>query len=236
MRSHISKIEFIRLRFKRIIKVLFLLLLLLLSSLIVEIVLPYYINGFLLENKEIIGEPSSWMPLWVTYIGSLASLIMVVLTWHILKQNQKQINLMKAEWKEQNKLKLYPFIGVSDGNVLLIIKNFSSQYGAEIQTNITYSNIDDLNIKERIAKINKSVFNIEPYGIKKILLSYDYYVDKVYNGEIIVTLSLLNSLISKTKINLTELNIVNVDKEYKDSLVKSINSLSSTIKQGIKIS
>ena len=89
---------------------------------------PLLLNYLVTRNSvfdyKVAGKPSDWIIFWVTYLSSIASLAMVVITWWTLKQNKIQSNLilqqntnqlkeLKRQWKEALK---YPVMDYPKGD------------------------------------------------------------------------------------------------------------------------
>lgn len=47
--------------------------------------------------------PEVWLGFWASFIGAIASLLMVFFTWLTLRQNKLQLNQLIHQWEEQNK-------------------------------------------------------------------------------------------------------------------------------------
>lgn len=50
--------------------------------------------------------PQKWTEYWGTYLSTLASSAMVIITWITLKQNRIQLDEMKQQWDKENKPQL----------------------------------------------------------------------------------------------------------------------------------
>lgn len=112
------------------------------------LLVPVALN-FILQipcNLPIIGEPQTWLSFWGSFIGALASFVMIVITIHTLRQNKMQLDEMKRQWEEAHRPHLTCRIIVYKKAFFLQISN-PSQYDAS-NVSITFGdeliqNLDD---------------------------------------------------------------------------------------------
>ena len=67
---------------------------------VVFIVLFPLILNFILQfppSFDVVGDSVVWLEFWPTYLSAAASFIMIFLTYKMLRQNQMQMNEMKAQ-------------------------------------------------------------------------------------------------------------------------------------------
>ena len=75
---------------------------LIITALIVGI--PCLINYLILQPQQfnIVGDGTTWLSFWVTYIGAIASFAMVLITWWTLKQNKTALKQNDDLLKQNN--------------------------------------------------------------------------------------------------------------------------------------
>ncbi len=56
---------------------------------------------------SIVGEATDWLQFWTAYLTAIASVILIIITYSTLKQNENQLNEIKRQWKEENRPYLY---------------------------------------------------------------------------------------------------------------------------------
>jgi len=75
------------------------------SLVIIVISLPLVLNYFVTREKlfdyNVAGDTKDWVSFWITYLSSIASLAMVVITWWTLKQSKLQNDALFKQNHEQ---------------------------------------------------------------------------------------------------------------------------------------
>lgn len=71
--------------------------------------LPVMLNYILLipAFAPIIGDSATWLSFWASFISSIASFAMIVVTYLSLRQGREQLNEIKRQWAENNRPRIY---------------------------------------------------------------------------------------------------------------------------------
>lgn len=174
---------------------------------IIIVLAPILLNFILLlhigiPEQLIVGDSKLWLSFWPTYLGSLGTFLMAIMTYKTLKQNEKLI-------KSQNTPKLSCSLSVGNNCLLVIIKNISSVPAY----NVGLSLINKTNIKEiykfdsLCSSLDKVRFDISPGDSKRIeILGIEPHKNGQYDGYISVILN-YNGVTETVNIYLEELNI-----------------------------
>lgn len=211
----------------------YLYIILILFLLMFPLLLNYLVTRNSIFDYKVAGKPSDWIIFWVTYLSSIASLAMVVITWWTLKQNKIQSNLilqqntnqldeLKRQWKEANTTYLScSLVKLKDACAIRILNS----------SNITASNVEveiENKSEERIFYFEKTQellsqtkFVIPPHESKDILIYVTPYVDGDYKGGIEVKITSDDKIFGPYLLNFKEINLV-----MQDNLVQLINSIS----------
>lgn len=108
---------------------------------ILVLFLPLVINYLVTRNKLwdylIAGEPKDWMFFWISYLSSLASFAMVYLTWHTLKQMEKQ-------WESEKNPHIVLSIGIAQKCFFLKIYNTGILPAYNVRLSINQDFINNL--------------------------------------------------------------------------------------------
>lgn len=151
---------------------------------LITIVVPYIINCLILSEKywDVVGEGKDWLAFWPSYLSSIASAIMIGYTAITLKNNKQQLDELKRQWFEEHKPSITVSYNMIENVAYLRLVNTSK---VEI-TNLTITG--DFYFKEEknnsfdLTILEQFNINIEPHGIRNIVLHYnivplssDYY-------------------------------------------------------------
>ncbi len=133
--------------------------LILLGLILLPIVLNYVLN--LNIGASIIGDPKDWLLFWATYISSVSSLWMIILTYLIIKQND-----------ESRQGFLDASIEYSKGAYYLEITNVGNSicYDINISTNEDFNKELDASSKEMFTKFQNKKFSIKAGESKRIFI------------------------------------------------------------------
>ena len=127
------------------------------------ILLPVFLNYVLNFNigASIIGEPKDWLLFWGTYISSISSLWMIILTYLIIKQNDRAIrgNLITG-------------IVYNNEAYFLEITNIGQSicYDIDISTNESFNEKLEPLSKEIFIRFQNRKFSLKPNESKRILI------------------------------------------------------------------
>ena len=170
-----------------------------------------------------------------TGISALATAAMVILTWKTLQQNKGQLDELKKQWEEQNKPKIIPSLIKSGHSVYLRIKNYSNTSANNVKVVIKKNSIIDIDWHDEFEnKFNNTLFNIEPFGYKDILLIYTDWSETSYKGELIIKILINKNDSSIHNLNLSELNLVSKDISN-EKIVSAIKGISDKLERGIQL-
>ncbi|WP_434504338.1 hypothetical protein [Prevotella sp.] len=198
---------------------------------------PLLLNYFVTRNSvfdyKVAGKPSDWILFWVTYLSSIASLAMVVITWwtlkqnkiqndSILKQNTNQLDELKRQWKEANTTYLScSFVKLKNTCAIRIINS----------SNITASNVEvelenksEINIPyfdETRKLLSQTRFVIPPHESKDIMFYIRPLSHNNYKGGIEVKITSDDKIFGPFLLDFKEINLV-----MQDNLVQLIDSIS----------
>ncbi|MBO5061109.1 MAG: hypothetical protein J6C31_00555 [Prevotella sp.] len=113
---------------------------------IAVIVIPVITNFILLipTFTPIVGDNTSWLSFFGSFIGAIASFVMIFFTTKTLEQNEKQLNELRRQWNETNRPRLYGRISCYQHAFYLEIYNAGSQDANCVEVKINadfYNNI-----------------------------------------------------------------------------------------------
>lgn len=128
-------------------------------TVITAILLVPVILNFILQiscDLPIIGDPQTWLSFWGSFIGSLASFAMIVITVHTLKQNKQQLDEMKRQWEEEHRPHLTCRIIVNKRAFFLQISNPSNYDASNVIISFGEELIENIDNKFKDMYINTS--------------------------------------------------------------------------------
>ena len=135
--------------------------------------IPCLINYLILQPQQfdIVGDGTTWLSFWVTYIGAIASFAMVFITWWTLIQNKKQLNELKRQWEEQNRARISFSITPNQLHYHLKITNIGKENAFNINMKFNDSfinNITDNTFQNYLKELQNNPFSLEA-GCSKYL-------------------------------------------------------------------
>ena len=156
--------------------------------LITIIALPIIINWLILKPQlfNTVGDGSTWLLFWATYISAVASFAMVFITWLTLKesrhqnqslikqneelilQNSQQLSELKRQWEESHRPFLIISVITHSGGYFLKIQNSGKEIAKNVTVTFSKSFIDNLLFKgtgRRLSSLQTPFF-IEPESSK----------------------------------------------------------------------
>lgn len=129
------------------------------------ILLPVFLNYVLNFNigASIIGEPKDWLLFWGTYISSVSSLWMIILTYLIIKQNDKSRQGV-----------LVASIVYNKGVYFLEITNVGNSICYDIAISINESFNEELHHLSNVffTKFQNRKFSLKPDESKRVLIEH----------------------------------------------------------------
>ena len=201
------------------------------------ILFPLLLNYLVTRNSvfdyKVAGKPSDWIIFWVTYLSSIASLAMVVITWWTLKQNKIQNNLilkqninqldeLKKQWKEANSTYLScSFVKLKSACAIRII-NSSNITASNVEVELENKSEEKIfHFDETQKLLSQTKFVIPPHESKDIFLYFTPYINGDYKGGIEVKITSDDKSFGPYLLNFKEINLV-----MQDNLVQLIDSIS----------
>lgn len=198
---------------------------------IIAILVPVIFNFVLvlpsfLPQRWLIGDPTYWHSFWPTYIGSLGTLLMAIMTYKTLKQNDQLI-------KEQNTPKVSCSLSVSKDCLYIEIKNTASVPAHNVKVSLTSNTNEKIFDFDSLCKhLSQMSLDISPFETKQIpIRGIQSYVEGKYDGYISVTLTYKDKT-ETFNLYLSEINVIAWKYDTHD-VYKCLNELNSSI-EGIK--
>lgn len=114
--------------------------------LIVFIAVPILINVVVISKNPfgwtVAGSESDWITFWASYISSIVSFAMVLITFETLEQNKKQFDEMKKQWDEERLPNLILSVGISQYALFLKVCNIGlyPAYNVKLSINDEFYN------------------------------------------------------------------------------------------------
>lgn len=140
-------------------------------------------------NFPIVGGSKDWLMFWATYSSAVASFMMVWYTSKTLKQNDKQLEVIKKQWEAEHTPELFATLIRSKSKGFIRIMNVSNVSIKNLKIEITQD--PEENVRTSMvnydlfkANIRNSTFAIEPHGKIDIEFVQRLYFDEKYTGTI----------------------------------------------------
>lgn len=189
--------------------------------------LPIFINWISTKETscELLWQPAIWTSFWSTYLSSIASFSMVVITWYTLRQNDKQLSIIE----EANIPKLSCSIVRNREYIALKVCNITSV----LAPNVSIQILNDTEYKNTMFEkyvetvLKDTQFYIQPHEEILIPLYITYYADQLYDGKITVKFN-INKIISSYDLHLNTVHFSCKQDSFK--IEKKLEEINSTIK------
>lgn len=145
-----------------------------------------------------------------TAVSAIASFIMIFITAIALKLNNSQLNELKRQWKDQNKITLSCTLIRSDSDLFLRVINCSRITADNVSVSIkNKSKTESTNLFKSTQDVLKDMkFVIPPNGHKDIHLYMPCYPNGKYDGFFSVDMQNNNIEFGTFNLYLKEINIV----------------------------
>lgn len=201
--------------------------------LLFPLLLNYLVTRNSVFDYKVAGKPSDWILFWVTYLSSIASLAMVVITWWTLKQNKIQNNLilkqninqldeLKKQWKEANTTYLSCSLVKLKDYCAIRILNSSNITASNVEVELENKLEEDIfHFDETQKLLSQTRFVIPPHESKDIFLYVTPYIDGDYKGGLEVKITSNDKFFGPYLLDFKEINLV-----MQDNLVQLIDSIS----------
>lgn len=203
----------------------YLIVILAIIAILVPIIFNFvFVLPSFLPQRWLIGDSTYWHSFWPTYIGAFGTLLMAIMTYKTLKQNDQLI-------KEQNTPKVSCSLAVGKDCLYIDIKNTASVPAHNVKVllanNTTKEKIFDFD--SLCNHLSQMSFDISPFETKQIpIRGIQPYVEGKYDGYLSVTLT-YNDKSETFNFYLSEINVTTWRYDIHD-VCKSITEVNTSIK------
>lgn len=145
-------------------------------------------------NFPIVGASKDWLMFWATYSSAVASFMMVWYTSKTLKQNDKQLEVIKKQWETEHTPEIFATLIRSKDKGFIRIMNVSNVSIKNLKIEITQDpeeiiRTSMVNYNQFKTNVRNSTFAIEPHGKIDIEFIHRLYFDEKYTGTITLKFS-----------------------------------------------
>ena len=178
-----------------------------------------------LPQRWLIGNPEYWHAFWPIYIGAFGTLLMAIMTYKTLKQNDQLI-------KEQNTPSLSCSLSVGKDCLYIEIKNTTSVPAHNVKVSLTNNATNEkiYDFDSLCNHLSQMSFDISPFETKQIpIRGIQPYVDGKYDGYLSATLT-YNDKSETFYLYLSEINVIAWKYDTHD-VYKCLNELNSSIEE-----
>lgn len=118
---------------------------------IVFIAFPFVLNILLLHPCifDTVGDGTIWLNFWPVYLSAIASVIMIVLTYKMLKQSQQQMIEMQKQKLEDERARLVFSFTINECAYFLKISNIGKNNAFDISVSINSDFISEIEAKHQ---------------------------------------------------------------------------------------
>lgn len=197
------------------------------------VIIPLLINFFIQIPAvfHIVGEPVNWLMFWPTYLGAIASSVMIFVTCLTLKQNKEQLQEMKRQWDEEHKPQLAAHIYGYGQLFYIRVKNISKVLVNNVSISFKHDPQNEFILnydtwKQKLSNIN---FSIEPNDFLDIEVPASFYIGEIYTDFIGLSFSFNDSYQYNVNLYFAEATVCNFRFESQ-ALLETIDKVSETIK------
>lgn len=174
-------------------------------------------------EEWLIGDPSYWHSFWPTYIGAFGTLLMAIMTYKTLKQNDQLI-------KEQNSPKLSCSLAIGKDCLYIDIKNTASVPAHNVKVSLANNTTKEkiLDFDSLCNHLSQMSFDITPFETKQIpIRGIQPYVEGKYDGYLSATLT-YNDKSETFNLFLSEINVTAWKYDVRD-VCQSISEINSSL-------
>ena len=197
------------------------------------VIIPLLINYFIQIPAlfPIVGEAVNWLMFWPTYLGAVASSVMIFVTYLTLKQNKEQLQEMKRQWDEEHKPQLAAHIYGYGQLFYIRVKNISKVPVNNVSISFTHDPQNEfiLNYDTWKQKLSNIIFSIEPNDFLDIEVPASFYKGEIYTDFIGLSFSFNDSYQYDVNLYFAEATVCNFRFENQ-ALLETIDKVSETIK------
>ena len=95
-------------------------------------------------SYPVVGKPADWLYFLASYLGSIASFVMIFYTAKSLRQNQRQLAEMKRQWNEEHRARLVFSLADKEGDIVLKVSNVGQEAARNVNLKFSDAFIDSL--------------------------------------------------------------------------------------------
>lgn len=181
----------------------------------------------------IVGGPKDWLMFWASYSSAVASFMMVWYTSRTLKQNNRQLDVIKQQWEIEHTPEIFATLIRSKNKGFIRIMNVSNISIKNLKVEITKDPEENIrtsmvNYNQFKANIRNSIFAIEPHGKIDIEFVQRIYFDEKYTGSITLKFTFNEGYENEIAIPFEQMLLVDseiVHNDYRNHLEEISNSL-----------
>jgi hypothetical protein len=190
---------------------------------------------FIVYNDLIIPQDNhqmEWLMFYTAYYGTLASVAMIYVTKRTLINNQKQLDEIKRQWKEEHKPEIIAYMTTHEIYFYICIKNTSRVPIHDIRVSVTHVPTKGIIPSKEyfLDKIDGASFAIEAGGIRYIntyAMTTSTPVQEDYLG---LQFTYADDIIYKVDLPFKEGSIIKDRLNYKQ-VFSDIHNISTAIQQ-----
>jgi hypothetical protein len=148
------------------------------------LLLPFLLNWVVTRNTimsyRVAGEPKDWISFWVTYLSAIASFMMVIFTWKMLRQNKmillqnkQQLDQLKQQWKDDHIPEISVKIEKDPCGYYIVFKNIGKYIANNIKYNLNddyISSITNVKLRKQIEEYSTQTFSLNPNERKSFFI------------------------------------------------------------------
>ena len=181
----------------------------------------------------IVGGSKDWLMFWASYSSAVASFMMVWYTSRTLKQNNRQLDIIKQQWEAEHTPEIFATLIRSKNKGFIRIMNVSNISIKNLKVEITKDPEENIrtsmvNYNQFKANIRNSTFAIEPHGKIDIEFVQQLYFDEKYTGTITLKFTFNERYENEIAIPFEQMLLVDseiVHNDYRNHLEEISNSL-----------
>lgn len=169
-----------------------------LLSVLLFIGIPILLNYIIsrqnpLHWQNVMGTPQDWLTFWGAYLGSVGTIIMAIIAFMTLKQNDQQLKELKRQWEEEHSpLLSLSIIGYRKA-LFIKINNIGKSNATDIKLSFNKDFVGNLlkdDYKSMYERFENLPFDIESGGAKYIVIGfYQDLHDKWSNKNIVLRIT-----------------------------------------------
>lgn len=189
-------------------------------------------------NIPVVGSSKDWLMFWASYSSAVASFMMVWYTSRTLKQNNKQLDVIKQQWEIEHTPEIFATLIRSKNKGFIRIMNVSNISIKNLKVEITKD--PEENIQTSMvsydkfkANISNSTFAIEPHGKIDIEFIQRIYHDEVYAGDMTLSFSFNEGFKTEVTIPFKQMLLIDSEIVHNDysNYLEEISSSMKTLTQ-----